>query len=358
MSAPLRSVILAGGQGARFWPVSRLRRPKQFLSVSSDGESLIASSARRAERLSGRKNVLIITNVLHKAEVTEHVPYARILCEPVGRNTAASIGLAAVALRREGGDPVMVILPADHAVESEDLLIEALREGAALAQARDLLVTIGIPPTRPHTGYGYICRGAKIPGAGDRCFEVARFYEKPSLERARKYLETGNFFWNGGMFVVRASVMLNAIAAHMPELYDGLCRIEAALGSSAEAAMVETVFADLDSISVDFGVLEHARNCAVVAAPPFGWDDVGSWESWAGHFAKDACGNVGQGDVLVLDGRNNVVHTKSRLVALLGVDDLVVIDTEDAVLVCPRGRAQDVRRVVEELKKKGRDDLV
>ncbi len=358
MGQEVRTIILAGGQGTRFWPISRMKCPKQFLSISPSGESLIAATARRAGFLCGPENLWIVTNIQHRAAVLEHVPHAHVLCESVGRNTAASIGLAAISLRHRSEDAVMVVLPADHAIKDEATLTRVLQGGVSIAQEKGRLVTIGITPTHPHTGYGYIRRGEKLAGCGPNAFEVSRFYEKPNLNRAIKYVESGDFFWNSGMFVWRATTILEAFKEYMPDLYAGLCRIELALGGPQESATIAEEFAKLESVSIDFGVLEHARNCAVIVAEPFGWDDVGSWESWAEHFEKDERNNLCYGDVIVLDGTNNVVHSKTKFIATLGVSDLVIIDAGDAMLVCPRSRAQDVRKVVEELRRVGRKELV
>ncbi len=353
--AALKVVILAGGQGARFWPISRIKRPKQFLSISESGESLIQATARRVLPLSGKENLMVVTNVLHEALIAEHVPYAQIVSEPIGRNTAASIGLAAIRIRRESPKTVMVVLPADHSVTNEDILRETLKEAAELAASKDILATIGIKPTFAHTGYGYIKRGKKI---GARSYEVGRFYEKPNLERATKYIEAGDYFWNSGMFVWRAEVILAAIKDEMPNLFDALQQIEQALGSALEKETIQRVFNGLESTSIDFGVLEHAKNCAVVGAEAFGWSDVGSWDAWAEHFDKDADGNLRYGDALVIDSKGCVVHSKNRLIAVLGAEDLVVIDAGDAMLVCPRSRLQDVRKIVDELKREGRNEFI
>lgn len=348
-------VILAGGQGARFWPISRMRRPKQFLSISANGESLIQATARRIAGLAGKENVLIVTNKLHEELIREHVPYAQVMCEPVGRNTAASIGLAALHVRRKNPGGVMIVLPADHAVRDEGKLLKTLEEAVAVAGAEDLLVTIGIPPTYPHTGYGYIKRSAALKGNG---FLVGRFYEKPNVERARKYCESGDFYWNSGMFAWRAEVILEAMEDEMPELYAGLMQIDQVLGTADEEKITASVFESLESVSIDFGVLEHARNCAVVAAFDFGWNDVGSWDAWAEHFEPDTEGNLVRGDAIVLDSKGCLVHSEKRLTAVLGAENLIIIDSGDALLICPRDRVQDVRRIVDELKEKGRRDLI
>lgn len=351
----VRSVILAGGQGARFWPISRRDRPKQFLSINASGESLIQATARRIEPLAGKENLLVVTGASLVPLVQQHVPGVRTIGEPVARNTAASLGLAAAAAAKQDPELILANFPADHAVSDEPKLIAVLREAVSLAEAHDVLVTIGIRPSFPHTGYGYMKRGALISGNG---YAVSRFYEKPNLERAKRYFESGEFFWNSGMFVWRARVILDAIREYMPQLHEGLMRIQPSLGTPNERAVLAEVFESLESISIDFGVLEHARNCALLAADPFGWNDVGSWDAWAENFETDEMKNLLHGDAIVIDCKNCVVHSQQRLTAVLGAQDLVIIDSGDALLVCPRSHVQDVRKVVEELKRRGRHNLV
>ncbi len=351
--------ILAGGQGSRFWPMSRSARPKQFLSINESGESLIQSTVRRVEGIVSRENVWVISNPGLVGLITEHVPGARIVCEPVARNTAPCIGLAAVhaLIHSNGGDPVMVVLPADHAVKDEQRLRAALQEAIDHARRADVLVTIGIPPTHPHTGYGYIKRGARAEGS---TYKVERFFEKPNLERATKYVEDGSYSWNSGMFVWRASVVLEAFKAHLPTMYDGLMEIKALIESGMTAdtqERFERLFSGFESISIDFGVLEHARNCLIVAAEEFGWNDVGSWDQWAESFEADELGNLLEGDSLAIDSTRCVVRSEKRLIAAVGLTDTIIIDAGDALLVVARDHVQEVRKVVEELKRRGRHEL-
>jgi mannose-1-phosphate guanylyltransferase len=251
-------VIMAGGQGSRFWPLSRGRLPKQFLSISESGESLIQATVRRIDPLVGPERVCVIANSSFESLIREHVPSATFIEEPEARNTAACIGLAAVStMVSSGGDPVLVVLPADHAVKSEELLRAALAEGISQARENDVLVTIGIPPTHANTGYGYIKRGEALSG---RAYRVDRFYEKPNSQRAQKYLEQGGYSWNSGMFVWRASVILEAFREHLPEVYDGLLEIRGILESRGSRQRIAEIFKQFESISIDFGVLEHARN--------------------------------------------------------------------------------------------------
>jgi mannose-1-phosphate guanylyltransferase len=349
-------VIMAGGQGSRFWPLSRGRLPKQFLSISESGESLIQATVRRIEPLVGSERVCVIANSSFESLIREHVPSATFIEEPEARNTAACIGLAAVStMVSSGRDPVLVVLPADHAVKSEELLRAALAEGISQARENDVLVTIGIPPTHANTGYGYIKRGEPLSG---RAYRVDRFYEKPNSQRAQKYLEQGGYSWNSGMFVWRASVILEAFREHLPEVYDGLLEIRGILESRGSRQRIAEIFKQFESISIDFGVLEHARNCVVIEAEEFGWSDVGSWDQWAENFALDEEGNLVKGDAIAIDSHGCVVRGHNRLIAAVGLKDIVIIDSGDALLVVSREHVQDVRKVVAELKQRGRSELV
>ncbi len=348
-------VIMAGGQGARFWPLSRQKRPKQFLSISPSGRSLLQETARRVESLSEKGQVWVVTSSALEAGVREHLPEARVLCEPTPKNTAASIGFTAVHLLREDPDAVMLVLPADHAVKNESLLVAAFREAIAFAGREPKLVTVGIPPASAHTGYGYIHRGKNLAG---KMFEVSRFFEKPNAERAKEYVAAGDYYWNSGMFVWKAQVILAAIKEYMPALYEGLAKIDEAIGTPQEAKVTEDVFASLESISIDFGVLEHAKNCCVLDAPEFGWSDVGSWDAWADHYPPDAQGNVASGEVLAVHSSDCIIHAPHRLIAVLGLQNVVVIDAGDAVLVCDKERVQEVREIVSQLKAQGKTNLI
>jgi mannose-1-phosphate guanylyltransferase len=354
MSISAKVVILAGGQGSRFWPMSRSKKPKQFLSLGSSGKSLIRATADRVATLVSEENVWVVSNEQLKPLIAEHVPWAHVLCEPCARNTAPSIGLAAIELVSKDPKAVMIVLPADHSVANEDALNEVLREAVQIASTQDVLVTVGITPTQPNTGYGYIKRGGLLSG---KAFRVNRFFEKPSLERAIKYLESGDFYWNSGMFVWRASEILRAIRDNLPDLYRVLeeYQLLSVQGKNEEA---QAVFAKAESISIDFGVLEHAKNGVVIEAGNIGWSDVGSWDQWAAEFKHDKRGNHIQGDAVVIDSENCVVNAVHRMIAVVGGQDLVVVDSGDALLVCPRGRVQDVRKVVEELKARGRSELI
>lgn len=358
--AEVVSVIMAGGQGTRFWPASRRQRPKQFLALAGNERSLIQATAERLAPLSGPGALLVVTAEEQLGLVREHLPEAAVLCEPIPRNTAPCIGYAAVRTLADVGDVPMVCVPADHIITGNEALLGVFREAIALARARDVLVTVGIEPTAPETGYGYIQAGAPLSGSSG--FSVERFVEKPDLETATGYIASGNYFWNSGIFIWRPSVVLQAIRQFLPALGAELELMAAAIGTPREAAQTRESFARLESISVDYGIMEHAKNVVILPGAGFGWSDVGSWSAWAECLAKtetsDKDNNLTKGQAVLVDSRDSVVVAEGRLVAVVGCSDLIVVETGDAVLVCRKDRAQDVKKVVDTLKSLRKDELL
>lgn len=358
----VHAVVLAGGSGTRFWPASRRARPKQLLPLGPDAAlPLIAATVERIRPLVPGPRTLIATSadlVGATRAALPDLPESSFLGEPLPRNTAACIGWAASVIRRRDPEGVVMVLPSDHHVSDRPSFLAALKLALAAAEGGDL-ATIGIQPSRPETGYGYIELGALLtPGV----HRALRFVEKPDRARAEEYVRSGRFVWNAGMFFFRAERMLAEIERHLPELAEGLSRIEAAAAQGPEAERAETarVFETLPSVSIDVGVMEKVDSLSVVPAS-IGWTDLGSWESAWELAEKDPAGNAANGPAVVVDGRRNLLLDlrstgERRVMVALGVEDLCVIETDDAVLVIPRERSQDVRAVIEELKRTGHGD--
>lgn len=370
-SHAVHALILAGGAGTRFWPASRAARPKQLLPLVGD-EPMLRATARRVlplcdpgegEAAWGR--VLIATGP-HLADATRallpELPAANLLVEPVPRNTAPCIGWAAATIARQDPEAVVAVLPSDHHVGDIAGFREILR-AAVDAARRGTITTVGIRPTHPETGFGYIETGDEIGGGEGRVKRALRFVEKPDRERAAAYLASGRYLWNAGMFFFRAGDMLAAIRAHLPALAEGLEELDDAAARGAEAEVLAHVFPTLPSISIDHGVMEHLGEMAVVPGE-FGWSDVGSWRSAWELGERDADGNSAPAGAVLIDARSNLVvdlrerAAGRRVIALVGVEDLVVVETDDALLVVPRERAQDVKHVVDALKARGEGGLV
>ena len=347
---PLHAVVIAGGSGTRFWPVSRRHHPKQLLNLSGEDSLLHATLTRVAPLVPPAKWWLVV-GAAHAdgcRQVAPEVPAAQILVEPVPRNTAAAIGLAAVHLRAADPQAVMAVLPADHHVAEPAAFCAALAQAVPLAQA-GAIVTLGIAPTRPETGYGYIERGAAQPGHAGT-FRVQRFCEKPDRARAEGFLAQGNFLWNAGIFVMQPKHYLAALATHLPATSAALEELSATLGTASYAATLAHVYQRLASISIDFGVMEKAVASVAVVPVACGWSDVGSWDALGAVTAADAAGNVVRGKAVVLDSHDCEVYASDgHLVGLVGGEGLVVVHTADATLVIPASRAQDVRQILEKL---------
>lgn len=349
-------VILAGGSGTRFWPLSRKLHPKQLMSVFG-GKSMLQRTVERVLPLSP-KRILVITNRLQAEETRRQLEYLRgvrieVIEEPVGRNTAPAICLAATLIARHDPEAVMAVLPADHFIRDEEEFCVTIQRGRDSAQ-NGYLVTLGIAPDRPETGYGYIEAETELRGSGP--YPVKRFVEKPDKERALEFLAAGNFYWNSGMFLWRTDVILDSIAVHMPEMARAFSSIDFSpeIWESADLApQIEAVYAMVAGESIDYGVMEKADNVEMIPAN-FGWSDVGSWNALPEVLEPDNDGNViiGSPETIVADTTGCVV-SGSKVMALLGVRDLVVVDTPDALLVCAREKSQDVKKVVEELERRG-----
>jgi mannose-1-phosphate guanylyltransferase len=355
-------VIMAGGSGTRFWPLSRRSRPKQFLALAGD-LPLLTATVRRLPPLAKPADTYVVCGPSHAAaarKLVRELPAGNVIVEPCARNTAPCVGLAALHVAARHPHGIVAMLPADHHIARPEAFREAIAEAARLAE-KGHIVTIGIRPHAPETGYGYLKVGAKVPGkvrGRNQARKVERFVEKPDVVTAARYLADGHYLWNSGMFVFRADVILEEIRRAMPVLGEQLEAIQQSIGTPRYRRTLARVFPDCPSISIDYGVMEKSQRIVVVPAD-FGWSDVGSFAALPEVRQVDHLGNLVEGDGLVIDGRNNVVlATRGRPVAVVGLDEVVVVDAGDAILVCRKDRAQDVRKAVDELARRGRDEVL
>jgi len=350
------AVIMAGGRGTRFWPRSREKKPKHLLDIISN-RTIIQETVDRILPLIEPENILVVTGKKHASALIKQlpeIPSANIIIEPEGKNTAPCIGLAALHVQKKAGDDVMVVLPSDHAIADPDKFRQVIQAAAQTAAGGDALVTIGIKPTSAQTGFGYIEQGDSVKkGTTEEVFRVKSIREKPDFQQALEFVQSGNFYWNSGMFIWRASTILKSIERWLPDLSSGLNAINETLGLPGEKAAVRRIYKNLVPISIDYGVMEKEDNIFVVQGD-FGWSDVGSWDALWEISAKDANGNtfIGGSNVISADSAGSLVYSPKKLVALAGVKDLIVVETEDALLICQKGNSQDVKKIVDILEAK------
>jgi len=353
-------IIMAGGIGKRFWPMSRAKRPKQFLKLFGD-RSMIQMTYDRLQPAIKPENIYVITNKVQQELTSAELPglpERNIIAEPLGKDTAPCIGLGALLAMERDPDAVMVVLPADHLIKDEDKFRETLKLGAGLATTNSCLITIGIEPTRPETGYGYIQIMKKsgkdnLPAEfqGKGIYKVKTFAEKPNLSTAKRFIDSGDFLWNSGIFIWKAQTILNRIEELLPELYESLMEVRQHLNKPGFNKALLKAYQEIKSISVDYGVMEKAHDVYLIKAD-FGWSDVGSWEEFYNLSDKDDKGNVREGSCLMLDSHNNLIISDKVLVAGIGLEDMVVVHTGDAVLICPRDKSQNVKELYDNLMRK------
>jgi mannose-1-phosphate guanylyltransferase len=353
-SLPVCAVLLAGGRGTRFWPRSRTRMPKQLLNITG-GETMLRETVSRLEPIFGLRDFWVVTNIEQAAAVRKQLPRmpaAHILAEPVGRNTTAAIALAAVHLLHNHQDAVMTVLPSDSYVADAAHYRQLVRAALDLARAPGNLVVFGVPPTRPETGYGYIEAGS--PAArirGIRALRVRRFTEKPALPAARGYVASGRYFWNAGIFFWRVSTFLECLCRFLPATHSALMRLAETIGTRKYRAALRRIYPTLENISVDYAIMEPAARAGdatrvSVIPAKVGWSDIGSWSAVHDLLASQRAANVSTGPSFALEASGNYFWAPGKFIAAIGVHDLVVVETDDAILVCPRERAQDVGQIV------------
>ncbi len=353
------ALIMAGGKGERFWPKSRQSLPKQFLSLTNDGLTMIQLTVKRILPVVAMEDIYIVTNRnymdLVRTQLPE-IPEENIILEPVGRNTAPCIGLGAMYISKKYDDALMIVLPSDHLVKDMDMFLDVLSEGCAAAEAGENLVTIGITPTYPETGYGYI---KYMPDKKlGRAFSVEKFVEKPDKKTAEKYLASGDYLWNSGMFIWKVSTILERMETLIPGTYKGLISIRAVIGTPQERLTLKEVFPSLTSESVDYAIMERSDNIYIIPGD-FGWDDVGSWLAVERINTPDANGNTVKGQVVLCDTENTIIQgSKDKLIAMIGLSDFIIVDTDDALLLCPRDRAGEIKQLLEKIRDQKMDDYL
>jgi mannose-1-phosphate guanylyltransferase len=361
------AIVLAGGRGTRFWPRSRTRTPKQLLNIVGK-DTMLQQTVARLKPLIPAERIWTVTNTEQAAAVRKQLPAAarkRVLIEPMGMNTAAAIGLAAIHLRHAArGDALMAVLPADHYISQPQKYREIVIAALDVVREPGRIVVLGIPPTRPDTGFGYIERmGDPIATKSFPVFAVRRFTEKPELKLAQEYVASGNYHWNAGMFFWRVSTFLENLKSFLPKTHTALEKLAEFIGTRSYERKLRAIYPKLENISVDYAVLEPATR---IEGPPrvfvipaeVGWSDIGSWAAVYQLLAKNSGENVLASDGLTLDAEGNFLWSPSKFVAAIGVRDLVVVETPDALLICPRERAQDVAKIVKRLEEQHRKNLL
>ena len=354
------AVIMAGGRGERFWPRSRMAKPKQFLNLIGE-KTMLQLTIERIEDLVGISDTYVVAGAEFKDTILEQIPKLpeeNIIIEPFGRDTAAAIGLAALVLGQKNPREVMIVLPADHYIGNVRNFQEVLKSAVATAGRGDKIVTLGITAHSPETGYGYIQRGELIDTfAGIPAYRAVRFLEKPDYTRAMEFLSSGDYLWNSGMFVWRIDMIREKIEKHIPSLAKGLKEIKDSLGHDHYEKTAKKVYSELPKVSIDYGIMERADNVLVIPCD-FGWDDIGSWTALERYIEKDELGNVLHGEGVLLDTVNTCVISKDKTVALLGIENLIIVNDHDSLLICHKSRAQEIKKVVQALNDKGFDNVL
>lgn len=353
-------VIMAGGGGTRFWPLSRQKTPKQLLNLTGN-ELMVNEAIDRLSYIVAKNNIFIVTNAVQVDTMLKatkgRIRPDHILSEPSARNTAACIGYAAVEIIKKYGDGVMVITPSDHYIKDNASFTRILNMAVKTAEQEEKLITVGIPPAFPSTGFGYIKYDQSTTVAAKQVVEIK---EKPDEEKAKEYIASGQYLWNSGMFVWKASVILEKFKEFIPDIYENLIKIGKAMGTIDERAIIDAVYPDIRKISIDYAIMElsASRGDILVIPGEFGWNDVGNWDMMDALQDVDSDGNVRIGDTLTVNTTNSVLYSSGKMIAVVGMDDLVVVEAPDAIMVCRKDKAQDVKLIVEALKAAERKELL
>lgn len=363
------AVIMAGGIGTRFWPKGTSKLPKQYLKIENNHESMIQKTFGRLEGVVSPKNIFVITNVAYKTITKKQlpkIPEENIICEPFGRNTAPCIGLTCIFIKQFMPKANVLVVPSDHIINNETEFHNVVKTGLKFTDENGGIVTLGINPTKPETGYGYIqydtdnFHEVKIKENSmnhENVYKVKTFAEKPNLETAKAFIESGDFLWNSGMFIFRVDTMLKEIKKSLPDLYTALEKLEASLMSNDFNKILERIYSQIKGISIDYGVMEKSKQVFTIKSH-FDWSDVGSWDEIYNLKNKDKEGNVKEGRTVLINSKNCLVINDQRISALVGVEDLLVIDTDNGLLICKKGESQNVKEVVDFLRRKGLDQYL
>lgn len=355
------AVVMAGGKGERFWPKSRVKFPKQLLNLTGK-DTMIQQAIKRLEALINDDNIYIITNEDYAqliSQQVENIKPRNILIEPMGKNTAACIGLAAVHIGMKDPEAVMVIIPSDHLIKDCEEFKKTLELSIQLANKADNIITIGIKPTYPETGYGYIKIGKENDNAWKKdVFRVDRFVEKPDKKTAEGYIESNDYLWNSGMFVLKVSTLYKNMKKFMPDLYTALENIRESIGTDEEDNILNKEYSKLESISIDYGIMEKTKSIYVIPAS-FGWDDVGTWTSLERIHKPDGDGNILEGNILSVESKKCIIQgMNDKLIAVMGIEDVIVVDTGDVTLVCSKQKAQNMKDLLKEIKNRNMENYL
>jgi mannose-1-phosphate guanylyltransferase len=351
---------MAGGSGTRFWPRSRVKKPKQYLNIFGD-QSLIQETVHRFAQFLPESSIYVISAQTQKEvleEQTTRLLKENLIYEPVGKNTLPAIGLAALFMEEKDPQGIMIVSPSDHLIQNDQLFRQTIESASLIAEKTDGIVTIGITPKYPATGYGYVQTSEEIMiGQSIRSFSVNKFVEKPNAEVAAGYLEQGGFFWNSGIFVFKVSVFLNSVREFAPSLYSDLLKIKEVIGTDSFESTLDKIYRAVESISIDYGILEKAKNVYLVQGD-FIWNDLGSWEEVYKYDKKDQDQNARTGEVIFCNTKNSYVYAQDSLIAVVGLEDVIVVQEGDTILVCKRDQTENVKQVVGEITRRKLDQYL